>query len=448
MLGPPTIIDVLADLAESITSTQNTNFVQWLKPRLYVERPMANHHKDGEDASELLTGIASMVMDRATSMLRVIMTDGTAMSRPFDPSTFPTSSIIVRSRYIPRTNLLFMETNRGDTIEAEMPTLHNQASIAGRPVVYLDQRDWSFLAKVLAEPERVDPDQPLAAATYLIDLARAQKIILPMSFAHLSETSWRRDTDRRYHLALALTRLSRGWQMRYPVDVWRYELHQTFSARFQQVALPPLDVFTLAACAAEPQDTFQELNISSAGFPEGIEYVGRAMVCMTSYIDAVLFSESSLRTPIPEWVETFQLITNEVAKVPTILKKREILRVMLLKDLKLQVVGETAHKYGGTPAEMEQWVESHFDADVRTMRCFGFWSDIYRVKHLNSQTIWRANDLIDMLFLTCAAGYADYVIGERSTTSHLKQAAKRLGRSIKAYSQMDDLVVALQDDGL
>lgn len=400
-----------------------------------------------DEASELLAGIESMVMDRATSTSWIFMTDGTAVESPFDPSIFPPSSVIVRTRYVPSTNLLFMETNRGDTIETELPTLQDPAPRGERPVVYLDQRDWSFLAKVLFEPERVRTDRERDAAAHLIALARERKIILPMSFAHLGETSWRSDLDQRYHLALTLTQLSRGWQVRYPIDVWQYELHQTFSTRFQQVALPLLDVFTLDACAAESRGTFQEFALSSAGFPKEVEYVRRAMVCMMSYIDSVLASEASLRTPSTDWVDTFQLITDELAKVPTMSEKRNVLRHMLLKELNLQVVAETANKYGGTPSKLEQWVKSHFEADVRAMRCFGFWSEVYRVKHLDSTTKWLANDLVDMLFLTCAAGYADYVLGERSATSHLKQAARRLGRSVKVYSRMNDLVFALQDDG-
>jgi len=35
---------------------------------------------------------------------------------------------------------------------------------------------------------------------------------------------------------------------------------------------------------------------------------------------------------------------------------------------------------------------------------------------------WEANDLIDILFLCCAAGYADVVVGERQAIGYLRQA--------------------------
>lgn len=406
---------------------------------------MANRR---DEASELLADIESMVMDRATSSAWIVMTDGTAVRGPLEPSPFSRNSTIIRTRYVPSTNRLFMETNRGDTIETELPTLQNPAPRSGRPVVYLDQRDWSLLAKVLYEPERVFADGEQDAAAYLIALARDRKIILPMSFAHLGETSKWSDTEGRYRLALTLTQLSRGWQMRYPIDVWQHELHETFASRFQQVTLPPLDVFTLEGCAIESKGNFQRLPMSSAGFPEGIEYVRRATVCMMSYIDTVLASEASSMTPIPEWADTFQLITDELANVPkTSFRKRYMLRFVLLKDIQMQVA-EAVHQSGVTESELDTWVESHFAPDVRAMRCLGLWNEVFQDKHLNTTTKWSANDLTDMLFLTCAAGYADYVLAERSSTSYLNQSAKRLGRSIKVYSRINDLVVALENEGL
>jgi hypothetical protein len=406
---------------------------------------MTSHH--GE-ASEIFDGIESMIVDRATSTSWVVMTDGTAAWMPFDPSTFRPTSIIARTRYIPRTSRLFIETNRGDTIEAELPTLKNPAPTHGRPVVYLDQRDWSRLSDVLFEPERAQAVNDRDATTYLIDLARSHKVILPMSFAHFTETSRWHNTERRPHLALTLTQLSRGWLMRYPMDVWQYEFHQTFASRYQQVTVPPLDVFTLDACSAESRDTFQELKISSAGFPEGVEYVGRATICLSSYIDAVLDSEPTVRTSIPEWVDAFQLITDELAKVPVPSpRKRKLLRFPLLKDVMPQVASSISQS-GITQREFETWVESYFVRDVGAMNCFGLWNEVFQDKHLDTTTKWRENDLTDMLFLTCAAGYADYLLCEAPMWNSLRQATERLERPIRVYSKITDLAAALKSEGL
>lgn len=77
-------------------------------------------------------------------------------------------------------------------------------------MVYLGQRNWSLLASTQFEPERVRSEEERAAAVRLIVMARARKILLPMSFAHLAETAKWGDTDRRYRLALTVTQLSRG----------------------------------------------------------------------------------------------------------------------------------------------------------------------------------------------------------------------------------------------
>ncbi len=42
---------------------------------------------------------------------------------------------------------------------------------------------------------------------------------------------------------------------------------------------------------------------------------------------------------------------------------------------------------------------------------------------LRNKTLkWEANDLVDIMFLGCASGYADIVVGERSTIAYLRQA--------------------------
>jgi hypothetical protein len=46
----------------------------------------------------------------------------------------------------------------------------------------------------------------------------------------------------------------------------------------------------------------------------------------------------------------------------------------------------------------------------------------------NADDRWEANDLNDLNFLACAAGYADVVVGEKKTTAYLLRAETTLGR--------------------
>jgi len=46
------------------------------------------------------------------------------------------------------------------------------------------------------------------------------------------------------------------------------------------------------------------------------------------------------------------------------------------------------------------------------------------------------------MYLTCAAGYADYVVAERSAISQMKQASKRLKRVNNLYRNLNELIAS------
>ena len=63
----------------------------------------------------------------------------------------------------------------------------------------------------------------------------------------------------------------------------------------------------------------------------------------------------------------------------------------------------------------------------------------------NAEQTWEANDLVDIMFLCCAAGYADLVVGERRAIGYLRQARQPPPRARLATS-LQEAVRAL--DGL
>jgi hypothetical protein len=387
-------------------------------------------------------------MDRATSTATIVTSDGRAASFPLLSSPFDPRSFIVRFEYVPIENLLYAYTELGDTIIAELPSLSNPAPRFGRPVIYLDQRDWSLLANVLYEPERIRSTVERDAAERLIALARETKIILPMSFAHMAETSRWTNTERRYHLALTVVGLSRGWQMRHPLDIRRHELRQSIAINIKQIPLPPLDVFTLAGCAAQPKSPSRPRYGARAGLPPEVAHAVDALTCISSYFEIMLASEAMAMNPISGWDSENQQFTDWLAEEPrTRSQKRKTVWARFFGDIGPEVV-QAAHESGITRSEMALWLTRHFDGDVRAMASLGLFNEVYQDKHLNQRTTWRSNDLIDMMYLTCAAGYADYVVAERSLVSHARQAAKRLQRPIKIYPRISDLMVPLKNAGL
>jgi hypothetical protein len=133
-------------------------------------------HSPG-NLGQLLKCIASMAIDRVPSIGTVITSDGNSAS--FEPpSPLEPNSAILKLTYVPNANLFSLKTNRGDTIEAELPSFLDPERRDNRPVVYLDQRDWSLLAYALYEPAKILSIEERDAAEQLITLARERRIIL------------------------------------------------------------------------------------------------------------------------------------------------------------------------------------------------------------------------------------------------------------------------------
>jgi hypothetical protein len=75
-------------------------------------------------------------------------------------------------------------------------------------------------------------------------------------------------------------------------------------------------------------------------------------------------------------------------------------------------------------------------------------SGLFARRFLDSNTNWKDNDLVDMLFLSCAAGHVDYVAAEKHTGSQLRQTQQALGWKQTVFSTLHDLVGALTDAGV
>jgi hypothetical protein len=257
----------------------------------------------------------------------------------------------------------------------------------------------------------------------------------------MAETSKWTDSERRYRLALTVVELSRGWQMRYPLDFRRHELQKSLAARIKQDPLPPLDAFTLRACAAENYSPSRQ-QFGDGLPPEAAHFV-EALTCLSSYFDAILDSKPVVLNPIPEWVGDNQKFTERLAReAGTSPQKRKRVWDRFLADL-LQEVAEAALESEISHVETAAWLASYSAEDIRAMPSLGLFNEVYTDKHLNQRTVWHSNDLTDMMYLTYGTGYADYVVAERSAVSFARQAARRLNRSIKIYSHLSELLVEL-----
>jgi hypothetical protein len=107
---------------------------------------------------------------------------------------------------------------------------------------------------------------------------------------------------------------------------------------------------------------------------------------------------------------------------------------------------EEAYRAGITPDEMSDWALNHSERDLRSMPSLGLFREVVHEKLSDPLHIWEHNDLVDMMYLTAAAGYCDYVVGEREHISHISKGLQRQGRQCHLHRNLRSLLVELGHD--
>jgi hypothetical protein len=76
---------------------------------------------------------------------------------------------------------------------------------------------------------------------------------------------------------------------------------------------------------------------------------------------------------------------------------------------------DAAQRSGWTMAELESWTEARADEEFAEVPYLGLRREITHARLVNVDDRWHEHDLVDMLFLPCAAAYADFVVCEKKT---------------------------------
>lgn len=69
--------------------------------------------------------------------------------------------------------------------------------------------------------------------------------------------------------------------------------------------------------------------------------------------------------------------------------------------------------------------------------------DVIHLRLRNDRDVWEPNDLIDMLFLPCAAAYADVVVSERKTGDYLARVHRSRADGARIVTSFPQLIDAL-----
>lgn len=389
-----------------------------------------------------LDDISEMRLHR-DGTISVSFADGRSFDGTLGHDAFTPSSAIEYSRFLPQSFQLELVTTRGDSIVVDLARTADLAPIRGRPTIYLDQNHWSTLTAAIHEPGRIRDRAEGTAASHLVELARRGRVVLPMSSGHALETSKQADATQRYRRAVTVVQLSGGWQLRDPLDVRRFELRQVLSARYRLEYLPPQAVVTLEPGAAHAGS---ESNLPPVGEGMDVEtqWALHAIRCIGGLVDALLDASPVQVGAIAGWTNDLQRFTDFLRDNPTEKElKRRRTHAKFVADLGRELA-EEAHHSRITPDEMSDWTIRHSESDLCDMPALGLFREVLHEKLSDRQLRWADNDLIDMMYLTTAAGYCDHVVAERAHGSYIRNGLRRMGRPCNVYRNIRSLIDGLR----
>ena len=303
------------------------------------------------------------------------------------------------------------------------------AFLKSRPVVYLDQNHWSTIAAWRCGTRPVTAKEACGAEE-ICRLACADKIVLPVSGGHMVETGALYGR-RRQEVACAVLQLSRGWLMRNPMWVRRDELA---TARNGNPG-PAHHVFTLAA-----DELFsRHLRVPDAdGMPPFAAELTRHLINVSALYDTLVapakVPDEGGRAAVEAWG------SDQAAAAARLRADRaspemvwKVAHGRLLVDL-----GQEILDLWPETRTVDEWLPRSRD-DVGKMPYLARLRAVMYGR-LRNGSPWVAGDFNDVHYLSCAAGYADLVVGERRTIADLRRARKvprgaRLTVSLVAAAQ-------------
>ena len=89
---------------------------------------------------------------------------------------------------------------------------------------------------------------------------------------------------------------------------------------------------------------------------------------------------------------------------------------------------EAAERARWTTRDLKSWIASSADEDLAALPFLGLRREVTHYRLVDRSGQWDDHDLVDMLFLPCAAAYADHVVCEKKTGTLMRRAlGKRPG---------------------
>lgn len=368
-------------------------------------------------------------VDHAGKWAEVELASGLVLASPLSGEAAEHEGEIDRTDYDPESGELTITFRWGDTATFEL----GPGDAPGAPIVYLDQNHWVMLARLQWAPDKVTAHRE--GYERLMELARERAIILPLSSAHAFETG-RKDGRQRRELATTMLQLSCGWQMRNPLKVRREELVCAIAELGTDAPPQPRPVFTL-----DPDALFDGPDYQGQPSPDRDLH---ARLTWASAIAETLIEDEredngDARAKTERWAELYAARGVELGELNASREKKwAAARAAILEDFTNDLAGAAAAA-GLDSQAWENWLENS-EESIAAMPAMGRIQEITVQRLSNPQYPWRVNDLSDMHFLSCAAGYAAFVLAEGATTHDLRLAESRVPAGAQVCRSPEELV--------
>lgn len=362
--------------------------------------------------------LRSLAIDYERRGVGVQHVDGRIASTPLEDAAIP--DFVAHASYDAQTDEVTVSFQDGERLTQEVGA---RKSLDDRPVVYLDQNYWISLARLRYAPQRVRSEER-AACEAISALAEAGKIVLPLSGGHAVETA-RNDGRRRHDLGMTMLRLSRGWQMLSPLKVRELELGNDIAGNATTRDDRP-SVFTL-----EPDSLFAVMAMPTSAVPPAPStspvWLLRHLHWVALFAEMLLEDEISDEGRGPElaagWAQGHSELSQYMRMHRTPREHKRInAHICMLLDLKADLE-QVASGAGLVQTELECWLEG-LRTGMAKMPYIGRVGELIYHRLCDASAAWEPNDLNDVQFLCCAAGYADVVVCEKETADHLDRAAR------------------------
>lgn len=335
--------------------------------------------------------------------------------------------------------ILSVRFSTGERAAAELYDPSDRDPRAGRPVVYLDQCHWSTLANLRFRGSAVR-DSEREPASRLTALAQSGRIILPISGGHLVESGELFAAKRRA-LASTMLRYSRGWQMRDPFTVRATEVSNSMGSALRAAESQVSAVFTL-----EPNVVFGQriANVPSpAHFSSEFAQFYQSIVSITVLLDSLIDSTRVPRGDASNWAAKNEEFVGDLQgkKLSKRDRDKQLLAGLML-DLETEI--QTAvDSWQVSEDELLQWIRE-FEKNMQTLPFIGIHGTAMAQRQRDPNLKWHVNDLTDIVYLSCAGGYADIVVAEKRASRYLSNAARALGRDVNIFPSIADAIDSIE----